>query len=213
MGGLAFCISMIWAQAFPFVALLFYEEGDTISKDAITMILICSFSSWLLLNIVFFCTIDLTYSGTFFGKKTAPQYTCEYFQTSTEDFQRWDAVFENRISYTKAIHEEVKQWIANSITQWMNEKPAWFKIEMIADKLLPQDVLSAEGGTNRVRESNWTSLDRLVRATFGGGRGSTIGGSTGGGQDVGAISADLRRELGVVNNNNTTRVYPVDDVN
>jgi len=44
LGGLAFCISMVWAQAFPFVALQFYEEGDTISKDAITAIIVGSFS-------------------------------------------------------------------------------------------------------------------------------------------------------------------------
>ena len=66
MGGLAFSMSMVWAQAFPFVALQFYEEGDTISKDTITAILIGSFSAWLLLNIAFFCTINLNYLGTFF---------------------------------------------------------------------------------------------------------------------------------------------------
>jgi len=51
--------------------LLFYEENDTIAKDAITLILIGSFSAWLLLNVAFFCTIDLGYLGTFFGTKTA----------------------------------------------------------------------------------------------------------------------------------------------
>jgi len=45
MGGLAFTISMIWAQAFPSVALQFYEESDTIAKGTITLFLIGSFSS------------------------------------------------------------------------------------------------------------------------------------------------------------------------
>ena len=79
-------MSMVWAQAFPFVALQFFEESDTISKDAIALILVGSFSSWLLLNIAFFCTINLNYLGTFFGTKTAPQYTCEYFQTCKKDY-------------------------------------------------------------------------------------------------------------------------------
>ena len=56
LGGLAFTMSIVWAQAFPFIALQFYEESDTISKDAITLGLVGSFSVWLLLNIAFFCT-------------------------------------------------------------------------------------------------------------------------------------------------------------
>ena len=110
----------------------------------------------------------------------------------------------------------VKEWVENNIARWQRERPDWFKIEMVPDDFLPAAVFVAEGGTNRVREFNRTSLDRLVRATLGGGRGST-GGSTGGDQGVHAISADLRREFGVSSNdninNNTNRVYPVDDVN
>jgi len=145
---------MVWAQAFPFVALQFYEEGDTISKDLITLILIGSFSTWLLLNVAFFCSIDLSYLGTFFGTKTAPQYTCEYFITSKEDFQRWDAVFENRLSYTTSIHKEVRTWVADNVTRWQNEKPPFFKIEMIPDDLLPRAVFEAEGGVRRRRRSS-----------------------------------------------------------
>ena len=78
MGGLSFSTSMVWAQAFPFVALQFYEDSDT-KKVALTIFLVGSFASWLLLNIAFFSTINLNYLGTFFGTKTAPQYTCELF--------------------------------------------------------------------------------------------------------------------------------------
>jgi len=151
---------MVWAQTFPFVALQFFEEGDTISTDAIMLILIGSFNAWLLLNIAFFCTIDLSYLGTFFGTKTAPQYTCEYFSTSAEDFQRWDAVFENRIEYTKSIHGAVRTWVAGNIVRWQNEKAPFFKIEMIPDGLLPVDVAEAEGGVNRRRSS--VSLREMV---------------------------------------------------
>jgi len=144
---------MIWAQAFPFVALQFFEEGSTISKGTITLILIGSFSSWLLLNVAFFCTIDLSYLGTFFGTKTAPQYTCEYFSTSKEDFQKWDAVFENQLSYTTSIHNDVRTWVSDNIVRWQQERPQFFKIEMIPDDLLPRSIFEAEGGVNRRRSS------------------------------------------------------------
>jgi len=40
MGGLAFSINMVWAQAFPFVALQFFEDGDTERKGTITLFLV-----------------------------------------------------------------------------------------------------------------------------------------------------------------------------
>ena len=94
------------------------------------------------------------YLNTFFGTKIAPQYTCEYYLTSKEDFQRWDAVFDNRISYTTSIHKEVRTWVADNIVRWQNEKPKFFKIEMILDDLLPSHVIEAAGGANRNRRKS-----------------------------------------------------------
>ena len=114
----------------------------------------------VVLNFIFFCTIELSYLNTFFGTKTAPQYTCELYITSKDDFQRFDAVFSNRIQYTKSIHGEVKEWVAENIDQWRRDQPNWFKIEMIPDEFLPKDVLEAEGGAKRRRSS--VSLREIV---------------------------------------------------
>jgi len=143
---------MVWAQVFPFVALQFHE-GDETAKKTLTTFLVSCFSLWLILNIIFFCTIDLSYLGTFFGTKTGPQYTCELFKTSEEDSQRFDAVFDTRIDYSKSIHREVRQWVASNITRWKEDKPDWFNIEMIPDAFLPTAVVEAEGGKNRKRSS------------------------------------------------------------
>jgi len=150
MGGLGFTISMIWAQAFPFVALQYFD-GD--SKDIMTGFLVVSLMAWLMLNTIFFCTIDLSYLNTFFGTKTAPQYTCELYLTSQDDFQKFDAIFGNRIEYTKSIHGEVKVWVAENIDQWRRNQPDWFNIEMITDEYLPKDIFEAEGGAKRRRSS------------------------------------------------------------
>ena len=150
LGGLGFTISMIWAQAFPFVALQYFD-GEM--KDIMTGFLAISFAAWLVLNIIFFCSIDLSYLNTFFGTKTAPQYTCELYLTSKDDSQKFDAIFTNQIQYTKSIHGEVKEWVAANIDQWRRDEPEWFKIAMIPDELLPKDVLEAEGGAKRRRSS------------------------------------------------------------
>ena len=148
MGGAAFSMSMVWAQAFPFVALQLYV-GET--KGSITTFLIGSFGLWLLLNIAFFCTINLKFLNTFFGTKTAPQYTVELFRTNQDASEKFRAAFKNRSSYTESIHEEVKEWVTANIARWKREKPEWFKISTIPDDILPDAVLEAEGGAKRKR--------------------------------------------------------------
>jgi len=146
MGGFAFCISMLLAQIFPFVALQLYDE-DADVKDALTVFLVGSFSLWVLLNVAFFATIDLRYMRTFFGTQTAPQYTCDLYRTGDGDECKWEAVFENRLSYTKNIHAEVKEWVAENIARWERESPDWFKIEMI-----PDEYVGRENEANEPRE-------------------------------------------------------------
>jgi len=83
-GGMAFSTSMVWAQAFPFVALFILEEGDsTTTKSTITLFLIGSFVVWLILNIAFLYAIDVNYLKTFIGMLTGLKYSVELFETST----------------------------------------------------------------------------------------------------------------------------------
>jgi len=154
-------------QIFPFVALQFYEESDTTSKDIVTIFLVGSFVLWLTLNVVFFCTIDLSYMSTFFGTLTGPQYSAESFKNGEEDCQKFDATFDNRPSDYKSIQEEVKVWVAENIARWQLEKPEWFKIEKIPDYYLPAETLIEAGGARRRRSS--VSLREIV----GGGGGPT----------------------------------------
>ena len=195
IGGTAFSLSMIWAQAMPFVALLLYKTkvddgeavemnehfnitnstsqlpyendndeadiGGELEKSKIAIVLACSFILWLLTNLAFFCTIDLSYMHTFWLLKTGPQYTCERFQGSSQDSERFKVVFHKRMSYTKSIHGEIKEWVAANIDQWREERPEWFDIERIPDEFLPPRVVLAEGGATGRRRSS-IGLKELV---------------------------------------------------
>ena len=196
MGGFAFTLSMLWAQAMPFVVLLFYkkkgdddgeaagingnfnitnstsqlpdeidndevENGGELEKSTITIVLTCSFVLWLLTNVAFFCTINLTYLHTFWGTMTGLQYTCKLFLDASEDSVRFMAAFHKRKSHTKSIHGEIKEWVAMNIDRWKKENPEWFDIRLIPDEFLPPRVVVAEGGASRRRRSS-VSFKELV---------------------------------------------------
>ena len=147
-GGAAFTLSMMWAQVMPFVALQFYaddeDKGSDDDDDFITNIrvfLICSLIVWLLTNISFFCAIDSSYLTTFFGFETASQFTVASFRGYTKDSQKFGLIFGCRLSFTKDIQEEVKNWVAQNIGRWMSENEFWFDIDAIDDDFLPEDIL------------------------------------------------------------------------
>jgi len=141
---------MLWAQIMPFVALSFYEGEN---KEQLKILLMCSFGLWVVLNGLFFYSIDRSYITTFFGTKTAPQYTVELFRNSEDDISKFDAAFDNRQSYINGIENEVRAWLAENIDRFILEQPEWWKIEMVGDEFLPQEAIEAEGGAKRRRSS------------------------------------------------------------
>jgi len=76
MGGAVFSLSIFWTQIFPFVALQFYEDTDDHTGHehvhGIINFLAGSAMLWMVLNIIFLCTIDMSLLPTFFSTKTAP---------------------------------------------------------------------------------------------------------------------------------------------
>ena len=137
---------MLWAQIMPFVALSFYEGEN---KEQLKILLMCSFGLWLVLNGLFFYSIDRSYITTFFGSETAPQYTVELFRNSEDDFAKFDAAFDNRRSYINGIEEEVKEWVRVNIDRWRIENEDWFEVDKIWDEFLSVEVFEAVGGAKR----------------------------------------------------------------
>ena len=148
----------------PFVALHLYNDGDedNIKKEFLLIYLSCSLTVWLILNIAFFCTIDLSFANTFIGIKTGPQLACERFKETEIDQSKFRAAFEIRSSYTTSIHDEVRTWVGGNIAGWIEEKPDWFDIDLIPNDMLPDEVLESEGGAARKRRRSSVSLRELV---------------------------------------------------
>ena len=103
--------------------------------------------------ISFFCNIEFNYIHTFFGTHTTSEYIAEYFRTSKEDFQKFDAAFGSRMSYKKKIKDEIKFWVEVNVDRWRTEKKEFFHVDLIPDDYLPARIIKAEGGETRRRKS------------------------------------------------------------
>ena len=134
------------------------DVNDKLDNSLIFYFLVCSAVLWFIMNVVFFCTIDLSYLHTFFGMKTASQYSVEYFRDSSEDAQKFDCVFLSRLSFKETIFEDIRAWVLANIETWQAEKPDWFNVTLIPDEFLPAKIVTAEGGTNRRRRSSFNGL-------------------------------------------------------
>ena len=140
VGGIEFSGSVLWSLAMPFVLLaLFRSEvgGGVVKRETIEIFLVCNLVFWCGINLVFFSTIKGSYLHTFYSTKTGPQFICDRFLNGSDDRQKFNAVFTNRLSYTKMIREEVLDWIDVNIDRWIAETPPWFKAEKIPQELLP----------------------------------------------------------------------------
>ena len=153
LGGVAFVANMLISQVVPFVGLWMWEDGRGGDFEGrVGVFLAGCLCMWAIFNAVFFFTIDLSFLNTFFGTKTAPEYTCERFLTSKEDYQKWAAAFESRMDWKRPIEGEVKVWVKGNIRRWRAEGEDWFEVELIPDDFLPADVFVAEGGAMRLRK-------------------------------------------------------------
>ena len=167
-GGAVFSASLLWSQIFPFVALFLLNKQDNQSLlsdstlNSITFALSGSSIAWLLMNIAFFCTIDLAYLNTFFSTQTPQQFVISNFKNRDSDYGKFDAAFDNEIGLSRPIHGEIKQWIKENIQQWRDESPAWFNVEMIPDEFLPVEIYEAEGGARRRRSSVGVSVREIM---------------------------------------------------
>ena len=157
---------MIWAQIMPFVALSFYEGGN---KEQLRTLLLVSFGIWLVLNGLFFCSIERSFVGTFFGTKTAPQYTVELFRTSTTDKAKFRACFKNTRSYIAECEDEVRGWLRENYELLVGEE--WFRVELVPDDLLPKQMLDelnelaiSEGksGREKMEATTLSSMKEII---------------------------------------------------
>ena len=113
------------------------------------------------MTVMFLRLIKDGYGHTFYGIKTASEYTVELFQKAKSDELKFDAVFTNHLSFTSKIHGDVKVWLETTVVKLEEEKPAWWDIEIVPDDFLPTVLVEEKGGKARPRRNSLTGKERM----------------------------------------------------
>ena len=129
------------------------DNGVKLETSTISTLLSCSFALWALTNAAFFYTINLSFLNTFYGSETGAECCVAGYQDCSTDSGRFAWAFGARMSYTRAIHGEVKTWVEENVDKWREENEDWFQADKIPDEFLPARVQLTEGGASRRRSS------------------------------------------------------------
>ena len=86
----------------------------------------------------------------------------DYFIKGDDDEAKFNIFKRNLLLWESDIGEEVKAWTAENWARWSEEKPAWFKPEVVPDRFIPVGELQ-QLGLNRKRRG---SAAGSVRESF-----------------------------------------------
>ena len=70
------------------------------------------------------------------------------------------------ILWEKDIGDEVKAWVAEGWGRWKEEKPAWFKPELVPDQFVPVQEMEQMGYNRQRGGSAAGSLKESLRESF-----------------------------------------------
>ena len=95
--------------------------------------------------------INRKYFRTFFDARTASEFLCDTWRSSTTDIDRCYIFNKHKILY-KSINKEIKVWLTDNWNKWEDDMPEWFNskmIEQIPIELIPDKILE-KGGSNKI---------------------------------------------------------------
>ena len=133
---------LVFGQTTSFVALYFYsrlntEVGSKSSRD-LWALLGATEAGFVTFFVIFVTTMTAKYRVTFFSTVTGAQFNQRRFRTATTEKAK-SAIFFSHPSYHDGIRDEVKAWVSENYSTWIEEKPDWFTERVNAS--IPKDMI------------------------------------------------------------------------
>ena len=202
MGGFYWCLNLLLSQASCFGAVALYtkygDEGTSVlSFDAVTKVVTCTFTLWLISLLGFFSGIGKRYLHTFYDFASGKQFVVWTFKNATSDYEKI-LVFKRHSAYWFSIKDELRVWVAENYRDvWMAEKPEWFTDNVL--RMIPEDFIPKEELKEIEKAGGLKRKQSIVEAA--------LGIQPVGGAGDGSVTGLLRR-LSVGGGPNPARVAP-----
>ena len=103
------------------------------------------------------------YRHTLWSWTTGRQLIQDYFLKGVTDEGKFLVFTCNVLLWESDIGAEVKAWVGGNWVRWKEEKPAWFKVEMVPDRFIPVGELQQLGLNRKRRGSAAGSLRESFR--------------------------------------------------
>ncbi|GMI33644.1 hypothetical protein TeGR_g1009, partial [Tetraparma gracilis] len=129
--------------------------------------------AWLCAILFFALRIAVPkYRHTLWSWTSGRQLVQDYFNKGKDDESKFGVFSRNLLLWESDIGEEVKAWTAENWARWKEEKPAWFKPEIVPDHFIPAGELTQLGHDRKRRGSAAGSIRESFRENGGGEEGS-----------------------------------------
>jgi hypothetical protein len=106
------------------------------------------------------------YRHTLWSSTTGRECTLDYFLTGKDDEAKFGIFGCNLLLWEGDIGGEVKAWTAENWARWKEERPAWFKPEIVPDRFVPAAELEQLGFNRKRRGSAVGSVRESLRESF-----------------------------------------------
>jgi len=170
LGGSYWLFNLAMSQASVFACVHLYLEyapGDGADKIAAGTLWAGAgglTAGWLITLIFFVFRIAVPkYRHTLWSSTTGRQCAQDYFLKGKDDEAKFGIFGCNLLLWESDIGEDAKAWLAEGWARWKEEKPPWFKPEVVPDRFIPVGALQ-QLGHNRKRRG---SAAGSVRDSFG----------------------------------------------
>ncbi|GMI19044.1 hypothetical protein TeGR_g4044 [Tetraparma gracilis] len=111
------------------------------------------------------------YRHTLWSSTSGRQCVHDYFYKGKDEESKFWIFNRNLLLWENDIGEEVKLWVGENWARWKEEKPVWFKVEMVPDQFIPAVELEQLGHNRKRRGSAAGSVRESFREVEGGGEG------------------------------------------
>ncbi|GMI19434.1 hypothetical protein TeGR_g7143 [Tetraparma gracilis] len=155
-GGSYWLFNLAMSQASVFVCVHLYLKhapGDGVEKVKSSTLWTgasCLSAAWLVTFLYFVFRVAVPrLRHTLWSWTSGRQAVHQYFLERESDEGKFGIFTNNLLLWESDIGEEVKAWTAENWARWSEEKPPWFKVEVVPDRFLPVGELQQLGTSKK----------------------------------------------------------------